>query len=248
MVDFHTHILPYIDDGAKDADVSLTLLKMEAEQGVNCVLLTPHYYGKQSLADFLEKREKGYASIQANIPSGMQTRLGAEVLLTGVNDPKDETICALAIEKTKYVLIELPFQRWRESLLDRITEFIEETGYTPIIAHVERYVEALKNPAILTYLAEIGCLIQVNASAFLDKRLKGFAFTLLKKGLVHCIGTDAHNESARSVDYAAAKNAVLKKKMEAEWNGVQWCMQKILNNEKLLLPCATVRKFAFWYF
>ena len=248
MVDFHTHILPNIDDGAKDANVSATLLKMEAEQGVRCVLFTPHYYGKQSLAGFLEKREKGYASIKANIPSGMQTRLGAEVLLTGINDPTDDTICALAIEKTKYVLIEMPFQRWRESVLERIANFIEETGYTPIIAHVERYVEVLKNPAILTYLAELGCLIQVNASAFLDKRVKGLVFALLKKGLVHCIGTDAHNLDTRSVDYAAAKYAVCKKKMEAEWNGVQWCMQKILNNEKILLPCPMVRKFMFWYF
>ena len=170
------------------------------------------------------------------------------MLLTGINDPTDDTICALAIEKTKYVLIEMPFQRWRESVLERIANFIEETGYTPIIAHVERYVEVLKNPAILTYLAELGCLIQVNASAFLDKRVKGLVFALLKKGLVHCIGTDAHNLDTRSVDYAEAKDAVCKKKMEAEWNGVQWCMQKILNNEKILLPCPMVRKFMFWYF
>lgn len=248
MVDFHTHILPYIDDGAKDADMSIGLLKMEQEQGVNCVLLTPHYYGKQSLEDFLEKRKKGFESIKDNIPKGLQTRLGAEVLLTGINDPNDETICTLAIENTKYVLIEMPFQRWRESLLDRIANFIEETGYTPIIAHVERYVEALKNPAILTYLAELGCLIQVNASAFLDKRMKRFAFALLKKGLVHCIGTDAHNLDTRTVDYAEAKNVICKKKLEAEWNATQWCMQKILNDEKVLLPCPTVRKFGVWYF
>ena len=248
MIDLHTHILPNVDDGASNAQVSAQLLQMEFEQGVTQVALTPHYYGRRSVDEFLEKRKKALDSIMPYVPTGMKVIVGAEVLLTGVNDPTDDALCALAIENTKYVLFELPFQRWRESLLERIADFIEETGYTPIIAHVERYVEVLKNPSILTYLAELGCLIQVNTSAFLDKRMKRFAFALLKKGLVHCIGTDAHNVENRTVDYAEAKCAIEKKGMLAEWNGVQWCMQKVINGELVLLPCKTVRKFGVWYF
>ena len=248
MIDLHTHILPNMDDGATNAQVSAQLLQMELEQGVTQVALTPHYYGRRSVDDFIDKRQKALDSIKQYVPKGMKVIVGAEVLLTGVNDPTDDALCALAIEGTKYVLFELPFQRWRESLLERIADFIEETGYTPIIAHVERYVEALKNPSVLTYLAELGCLIQVNASAFLDKRLKRFAFALLKKGLVHCIGTDAHNLENSTVDYAEAKSAIEKKGMQAEWNGVQWCMQKVVKGESVLLPCQTVRKFGVWYF
>ena len=248
MIDLHTHALPYIDDGASDPQVTAEILKMEWEQGVREVLFTPHYYGKRSIEEFLDKRKKGLESIQDVIPAGMKTRVGAEVLLTGVNDPTDDAICALAIEGTKYVLIELPFQKWRESLLDRISDFVEETGYTPIIAHVERYVEVLKNPSILTYFTEMGCLIQVNVDTFLDKRLKRFAFALLKKGMVHCLGTDAHNATTRGVHYAEAKNAILDKGLEAEWNGIQWCMQKVVKGEAVLLPSATLRKFGPWYF
>lgn len=248
MIDLHTHALPYIDDGASSPQVSAEILQMELEQGVHEVVFTPHYYGKRSIDEFLKKRQKGLDSIKDLIPEGMRVRVGAEILLTGLNDPTDEAICALAIEGTKYVLLELPFQKWRENLLERIADFIAETGYTPIIAHVERYVEVLKNPSILTYFTDLGCLIQVNTTAFLHKRLKGFAFALLKKGLVHCLGTDAHNTSTRGVDYAEAKNAILKKGMDAEWNGIQWCMQKVLKGESVLLPCQTVRKFGPWYF
>ena len=248
MIDLHTHALPNIDDGASNPQETIEILKVELEQGVTEVVFTPHYYGKCSGEEFIEKRQKAFDSIKDNIPEGMKVRLGAEVLLTGVNDPSDETICSLAIEGTKYVLIELPFQCWRDSLLEKIADFIAETGYTPIIAHVERYMEVLKNPSMLTYLAELGCLIQVNTTAFLEKRLKQFAFTLLRKGLVHCLGTDAHNTTTRGVDYAEAKNAILKKGMDAEWNGVQWCMQKVLNGESVLLPCATLHKFLVWFF
>lgn len=248
MIDLHTHILPDMDDGAANAQVSATLLQMEAEQGVTKVVFTPHYYGKRSVENFLEKRQAATETIRSSIPENVRVYAGAEVLMTGVNDPSDDALCQLAIEGTKYVLFELPFQRWRESLLDRIADFIEETGYTPIIAHVERYVEVLKNPSVLTYLAELGCLIQVNTSAFLDKRLKRFAFALLKKGMVHCIGTDAHNAETRTVDYAQAKNLIYKKGLEAEWNSIQWCMQKVLNGENVLLPCQTLKKFGIWYF
>ncbi len=248
MIDIHTHALPNIDDGATDPQISKEILQMEWEQGVREVVFTPHYYGKCSVDEFLQKCQTALDSIRADIPAGMKIRLGAEVLLTGVNDPTDEAICALAIEGTKYVLLELPFKRWRESLLDRIADFIAETGYTPIIAHVERYTEALKNPSILTYLIELGCLLQVNTSTFLDRRLKGFAFALLKKGMVHGLGTDAHNITNRSVDYAEAKNAILKKGMDAKWNGIQWCMQQVLKGEAVLLTAPRIRKFAWWYF
>ncbi len=248
MIDLHTHALPYIDDGAENAQVALGILQMEKEQGVHEVVFTPHYYGRRSVEEFLQQRKKGLESIQDCIPEGMRVRMGAEILLTGVNDPSDETICKLAIEGTKYVLIELPFQKWRDSLLTRISDFIAETGYTPIIAHVERYMEVLKNPSVLSYFIEMGCLIQVNTSVFTGKRLKRFAVALLKKGLMHCLGTDAHNTTTRIVDYEDAKKFVLKKGMDAEWNSVQWYMQQVLKGEPVLVPSQRLHKFLFWYF
>ena len=66
MIDFHTHILPGIDDGAKDVSVSAAMLEMEKEQGVNEIVLTPHYYGKfYSPTDFVRRRAAAYEKLLA---------------------------------------------------------------------------------------------------------------------------------------------------------------------------------------
>ncbi len=246
MIDMHTHILPRIDDGAKDSTMSAFMLKKEAEQGVKTVVLTSHYYGrKHGPAHFLERRSASFERIKDKIPEGMEVRLGAEVHFTGVNVAEHEELCKLAIEGTKYILIEFPFtEKWTYELLDKLAEFIGETGYTPIIAHVERYREVQKRPAYLSELMEMGCLLQVNTQAFLNKRDKKLAYALLKKGMVHCIGTDTHDMDARAPIYAEAENAVKDAGYEAEWDKIQENMAKILSGEEVKAnPPQALKKF-----
>ncbi len=249
MIDIHTHILPNVDDGADSISASAELMRMEVEQGVKELVFTPHYYGKKTAEEFLTKREEAKKRIEAEIPRGLKVRMGAEILLTGINDPTDELICALAIEGTKCVMLELPFSsRWSDRLFDRISDFIAETGYTPIIAHVERYNEALNDPSVLSYLVQMGCLIQVNTGAFLHKSTRRFAFALLKHGLVHCIGTDAHDTDRRAPNYAEARELIRKKKYTDEFTSVQWSMKKILAGEALRNPYTKVKKWGKFYF
>ena len=249
MIDMHTHILPNIDDGADDISTAAELLRLEAEQGIKEIVFTPHYDGKKNVAEFLELRMEAFESIKKYVPKGMKTRLGTEVLLTGINDPTDEALCALAIEGTKCVLIELPFSaEWSDRLWDKLANFVSDTGYTPIIAHVERYQEALENPIVVSYLIDMGCLIQLNAEAFLKKKTRRFAFALLKHGLVHCISTDTHDLSSRAPDYQEVKALICKKGCEDEWTDVQWCMKKILVGEAVRKPKKNVRKLWNWYF
>ena len=246
MIDMHTHILPRIDDGAKDSTMSAFMLKKEAEQGVKTVVLTSHFYGrKHGPAHFLERRAASFQRIKDKIPEGMQVRLGAEVHFTGVNVAEHEELCKLAIEGTNYILIEFPFtEKWTYELLDKLAEFISETGYTPIIAHVERYREVRKRPAYLSELIEMGCLLQVNTQSFLNKKDKKLAFTLLRKGMVHCIGTDTHDMDGRAPIYAEAENAVKDAGYEAEWDKIQENMSKVLANEEVEVnPPQTVKKF-----
>jgi protein-tyrosine phosphatase len=233
MIDIHTHILPHIDDGAKDSQMSLEICRAELAQGVDTIVLTPHYYGKKrSPQQFLEKRAECFEHIQAKLPEGLSVRLGAEVHFTGLNMPKAEELCQLAIEDTKYILFEFPFTTlWTGDLFDKVRDFICDTSYTPIIAHVERYHEVLKNPALVSDLVRMGCLIQVNTSAFLEKSTKKFALALLKHGLVHCLGTDTHNAGERAPDYAAAKAVVEEAGLGESWNEIQENMQKILADE-----------------
>jgi protein-tyrosine phosphatase len=248
MIDFHTHILPRMDDGAKNVAVSAEMLKQEYEQGVKEILFTPHYYGKQTAAQFLSMRAAAYEDVKPYLNQGVKARLGAEILITGVNDPTDDALCAMAIEGTKCVLFELPYGEWNERLLDRISSFIADTGYSPVIAHVERYKEILNNPAIVTMFVNMGCYIQVNVEAFFNKYTKGFVSALLKHGLIHCLGSDAHNDSDRAPNLKKLQDEWVAKGKEAEWDELQWCMRTLLSGERLMKPYGKVRKFAKWYF
>ena len=249
MIDFHTHILPNIDDGANSVAVSAQLLAMEAEQGVTEIVFTPHYYGKRTVEEFIALRENAVEQIRGSMPNGMKVRLGAEVYLTGINDPTDEMLCDLAIEGTKCVLVEFPFSTaWSDRLLERVNSFIADTGYTPVIAHVERYAEALASPSVVFELVRMGCLIQLNTRAFTEKSTRRFAFALLKHGLVHCIGTDAHDLENRAPDYLSAERAVEKVGFDAEWTELQWCMRMTLAGETIRKPFSPVRKFGKFYY
>lgn len=246
MIDFHTHVLPYIDDGAKNPEVSKSMLDMEISQGVKTVLFTPHYYGKRSDPKrFIEKRQQAFDSINAYLPTGLEIKLGAEVHFTGLNMPDFEELCLLAIEGTKYILFEFPFTTaWQSTLFEKLDDFIYETGYTPIIAHVERYREIQKRPALLTRLIDLGCLLQVNTHAFLDKRERKLAYAMMKKGMVHCLGTDAHDTEFRAPDYTEAKAAVEQAGYGAEWAMAQSTMRKILDGETVRPETGkTVKKF-----
>ena len=241
MIDFHTHILPNIDDGAKSVSVSTALLELEVMQGVREIVFTPHYYGKRPIEQFLAVRDEALRQIQPFIPDGIKIRTGAEVYFTGVNDPNFENLCALAIAGTKCVMLEFPFKMgWSARMFDRVEKFIAETGYTPVIAHLERYDEVLKKPALATALAEMGCLLQLNTNAFLRKDTQKFAFAMLKHGLVHCLGTDTHNMEGRAPDYAEAQTA--------EWAKAQLDMRKALDGELVIPAFTPVKKLFKWYF
>ncbi len=247
MIDMHTHILPHIDDGAKDSTMSAFMLKKELEEGVKTIVLTSHYYGRRhSPVRFLERRASAFEKIKDKIPEGLEIRLGAEVHFTGVNVAEYEELCKLAIEGTKYILIEFPFtEKWTYELLDKLADFISETGYTPIIAHVERYREVQKRLAYITELIHMGCLIQVNTNAFLDKRDKKLAYALLKNGMVHCIGTDTHDLENRAPNYTETYEAVKKAGFEEEWATIQANMQKILADEEVEITTPKVLKKFF---
>lgn len=250
MVDLHTHILPHIDDGAKDTEMSAAMLKAEKKQGVSTVVLTSHYYGKKrSPAEFIEHRNSLYDHIKPRIPSDLKVLLGAEVHFTGVNNAEYGELCKLAIEGTKYILIEFPFTNaWTKSLLDRLNDFIYYTDYTPIIAHAERYREIWKKPSLITELVSMGCLIQVNISSFVDKRVKKLAYAMLKHGYVHCLGTDAHDMSVRAPDWSV-KEKLLDEGYSAEWNRAQEIMEKVVAGEQVRVEIGKpVKKFLGKYF
>lgn len=250
MIDIHTHILPHFDDGAKNSDMSAAMLKAEAGQGVDTVVLTSHYYGKKRCpAEFIEKRDALFEHIQPRIPTGMKVLLGAEVHFSGVNLADYEELAKLAIEGTKYILIEFPFTSvWTKSLLDKLDDFMAETDCIPIIAHAERYPEVWKRPALITELVEMGCLIQVNAGSFFDKQERKLAFAILKHGYMHCVGSDAHDMQGRAPDWSV-QELLYKEGYTAEWKRAQEIMQKVIAGEQVRVDAGKpIKKFMGKYF
>ena len=248
MIDFHTHILSKMDDGAKDDSVSVDVLLQEKAQGVKKIVFTPHYYGMRSVESFFLSRKEAMARLLPQIPQGIETRLGAEVHITGVNDPPHETLCSLAIEGTKCVMFEFPFlSAWSNTLVDKVADLVQETGYKPVIAHAERYAEILKDPALLSEFADMGCYVQLTTGAFLDKTMRNFAFAALRQGLVHCLGTDAHDAERRAPKYQAAKETVYDAGYGEEWDRTQEIMRRLLAGETPKLPFGNVRKVFGFY-
>lgn len=247
MIDIHTHILPRLDDGAKDGAQAKAILQKEQEQGVTTIVFTPHYYGRKHTPQrFLDRRNEAFEQLKPRLDDRLCVRLGAEVHFKGVNVPEYGELCKLAIEGTRYILLEFPFvQKWPVELMDTLANFIEETDFVPIVAHIERYPEVLKDPSLVTELVNMGCLIQVNTSAFLNKREKSFAFALLKRGLVHCIGSDSHDTELRAPNWTEAKQAVETAGFAAEWENAQENMRRILNNEEVVfnLDAPPIKKF-----
>lgn len=251
MTDLHSHILPGIDDGAKDVETSVKLLKIEQEQGVKTIVFTPHYYGKtRSPEEFLQARTQAYESIKTQIPDGIDVRLGAEVYFSGSRIPYAQSLQPLAIEGTDYILLEFPCTRgWGKYLLKYLERFIDETGLTPIIAHVERYEEIRRKPKLLTELIHLGCLLQVNVSAFLHKEDKKFAFAMLKKGYVHCLASDAHNLDSRLPEFTAAKKVFNEEKQRLAWEIAQENMRLILGNQPVYASYEKpIKKFLTFYY
>ena len=199
FVDIHSHLLPGIDDGAKDMDTSIALLLKMASYGIKNFITTPHVLGsvypnsseviKQKLAAVkkeLEKREIKGISIQAT----------AEYMLDGefsaLLDQKD-----ILVLKDNYILVEMSYFSAPINLYELLFE-IQLKGYKPILAHPERYNFYHTDFKSYYKLKQAGCLFQLNLLSLTDQYGKGVQKTsekLLKENLYDFVGTDTHHQN-----------------------------------------------------
>ena len=197
MIDFHTHILPGMDDGSKDVRQSVSMLRLEAKLGVDVICLTPHFYAEQnSPAQFLERRERAWQKLKPYLwPELPRMRLGAEVqYFEGISEAED--VHRLRIEGTPYLLVEMPFCRWTQRMLEEVLELNDYPGTRVVLAHVERYL-AMQPSGTVEWLVSKGVQIQSNLSWFGSWRTRHRAMSMLKKGQIHFLGSDCHNMDNR---------------------------------------------------
>ena len=197
MTDVHSHILFDVDDGARNIEESITLLKKMTEIGFKNVILTPHYIkgseyssqNKEKLTKIKElQKELNNQNIDINI------YLGNEIFI-------NNEICDLikvkhiyTLNNTKYILVELPFHNQIVNLEDIIYE-LKVKGLIPIIAHPERYAYFQNNYKEVDRLREEGFLFQGNYASILGyygKQSQKLLKYMLKKQYIDYLGTDIH--------------------------------------------------------
>lgn len=209
-VDFHTHLLPGMDDGSASAAESRAMLDCMRAQGITAAVLTPHFYPERESPDeFCMRREAADAALQAVLlPSDPTLYMGAEVAYyEGIGASSE--LPKLCIRGTSCILIELPFEKSFCSTVYRDMEMVVNRGFCVIIAHVERY-PACRSKAVRRHLMDMGLLLQSNAESFITRSTAGRMRRLLDRGEIHFLGSDCHHETHRVPNLGVAVDVLSK--------------------------------------
>ena len=210
MIDFHTHILPGMDDGSKNLEESLQMLRLEGQLGIDTVVLTPHFYSHQNSPEhFLRRRQKSWEILSPSLEAGMpRLLLGAEVqYFEGVANMED--ISQLCISGTNLLLLEMPFCSWDDRMLNTVLELNGSEGVQVVLAHIDRYLSFFGNAKRLELLRQSGILMQMNASAFKGWRSRRKVTPMVRKGMIHFLGSDCHNLNDRKPDWELVPEDIL---------------------------------------
>lgn len=197
MTDWHSHVLPAMDDGSRDVSESIALLRMLSEQGIDTVIATPHFYpNRESVESFLSRRESSQSSLKPYLTEDLPRIVaGAEVLYyEGIS--KLSGLYSLCIGDTGLLLLEMPIARWSEYTVRELVRISGMKGITLVLAHVERYLHLQTDEAVDT-LYDNGILMQVNASFFCKLWTRRTAISMLYNRGIHFIGSDCHNLTSR---------------------------------------------------
>ena len=241
MVDIHTHILSGIDDGAADVEEALELLRQEIENGVDKVVLTPHFdCNHTTLNEFLERRNEAYSRLveAANGIVIPQLKLGAEVRYSPELLELDLT--KLTLGDSDYLLLELPFDHY-PAFIEQVIDNMMSRGINVILAHVERYLYFRQYPNLLSDLLKKGVLAQVTAAKLIKKSKKSFTLKCINKGLAQIIASDTHSVSKRPPCQAQLGLSLTKKQIEES----DYYSYAVWNNDRV--PTVTPKKTG-WFF
>lgn len=226
VIDFHSHILPGIDDGSKNVETSLSMLKMAADQGVGIMIATPHFYASMHRVEyFLENRQNAFDLLKVALGDHKDMTVpkilcGAEVaFFSGISqaDKLDE----LTIAGTNLLLLEMPFRPWTDRDIREIKAIIEERHFQILFAHIERYTDIGSNKRRFTELIMPSAYVQINAESVSDGGLFGTLrrrqlIRMFKNGTAHFLGSDCHGIHHRPPNLADGRE-MLKSRLGSDF-------------------------------
>ena len=214
IADIHCHVLPYVDDGAEQKEVSMELLKEQFAQGVRIVCCTPHLRkGMFETPDEEIYQQFDKLKERARIFHGqMQLYLSREYYCDASFIKRVKTKNVIPMGNSNYLLTEFSTRYTKEQAAE-IVQMIRKYGYRPLLAHVERFPE-LKDLKTIERLIHLGAKIQVNAGSLLGREGLGQALwtrKLIKHHLVHVVASDAHDMESRPPEMDLAAEYLVKK-------------------------------------
>lgn len=215
MIDIHAHILDHIDDGSESRSMSLAMLRLSAASGVVDIIATPHV-NRQGLIPpwhtikekiWALRRDAAFEGIPLRIHAGAEIELNGDVLRFLQAGSHDYCLAG-----TSYVLLELTNQTPLD-LAAQMLYTLQLRGFSPILAHIERYARLFAEPDRLFDWLKRGVLYQCNAGSFtgefgpeLQKRVQD----LYRNRLIHFLGSDGHRTAFRTTDMRAARAELLR--------------------------------------
>lgn len=200
FLDIHAHILPNVDDGAKNMETAVKLLQMLKEQGVTDVIATPHFYPDTDNAEeFAERVKDTYNELKAEIlyKELPNVFLGCELrYFNGMG--KSQAIKQFVISGTNYLLLELPYGApITKTVLQDVVDIVDIQGLVPIIAHIERYSKVSGFKKLLKLVADGYAKAHINAGAIVSKETARLSDKLIKGGYVSYLASDTHSVTHR---------------------------------------------------
>jgi protein-tyrosine phosphatase len=203
MIDIHSHILPEVDDGAKSLDEALRMAEIAVADGITHMVATPHC-GEYGTTEGWESIKMRVSDFQAHLDRngiGLQMVTGTETLVAPTLPQWMDEEIGFSIGKTRYLLIEFPFTNL-PFYTENVLFDLQAKGFTPIVAHPERYAYVQQEPEFVEKLVSKGMLMQVTAGSLtgvFGERARASAEALLKRNLVHFLASDAHSPTSKRI-------------------------------------------------
>jgi protein-tyrosine phosphatase len=252
VLDIHSHIIPDIDDGSKNIDMSMEMIKIAASDGIENIIATPHYctgYFEKNY-EYIEKYVKYLNKLAEEKGIHIKILPGQEVFIDNYTlDYLKQGIIA-PLNNSKYMLVEFDMGEFNEKNMDILYE-LRIMGIEPIIAHPERYMYIVENPLFINKFVEEQYHFQINSGSItglFGKKIEKTAEILIQHGICSFIASDAHSINIRSPRISEALN-IVKQKSGMSYETIINNYEAFLKNENLYLNSEKIKeKRKFFYF
>ena len=203
MIDIHAHVLPGLDDGPKELELSIAMAKAATEDGTTHLTATPHTLNglyRNTRQSIIEK-VKEFQEVLDKHDIQLKVLPGSDVaLIPGLVHAIEDGEVMTVNDGNKYILVELQPYFFPEKIKKIIFD-LQMIGLTPVLTHPERDPKILENPELLVDFVEMGVISQITAMSItggFGSRIKEFSNLLLRHGLVHIISSDCHSMKRRT--------------------------------------------------